>query len=729
MGKRVLWLSIGLLALAGALTFWLTADEAPVSEDAHADGAEAPARDAHADPLAPVSRGGRVSGTVVRDGKPVARARVTLRSTAPLVAISMDDGAFLFDDVPSGQAYLSASTADAASDVLGPYQLLPSTRIEGVELVLRDAVKIEGRVIDLVTRKPVAGATLISAQNVGRTDADGRFSLAGPPSQTWLEVTAPGFLSRAEWVSLELARTGGTIEVVLTPASHITGTVTESGAPIGAATVWAEAPEGAGRGARTANVFTDKDGHFDLECAAGTLALSAVTPRGTKIRGPTVRLAVGERRENVNLDALDVSSADGVVTREGAPVAGAQVSAIDPVSEDVAGFASTGPDGRFRFDSLILGNYLVQVRAGALTSIAGPFRHRGDGTGWNVELHQGAVLQGRVEPASAGVSVRWRSGSWSGPSASTVTDAEGRFRFEGLPAEMVSLDAEGPDGAATVRARAGDEVVLALQKGSVLVHLQDESGAPITDGVVSARNLLTGVSRREAVLAPAGVTRMTLAPGRWELMLEVTGKGRSAPQAVDVKPEGATVTLSIETTIVVAGHVTAVGSNLPMANVRVEAFSGDFGRWHRVSVLTDARGDFLLPPVSRKAGLRASADGYQPAWRGAAEGPRWDFAMTPNKPDQQPQKELEQFEGVGMTLDGRTGNVLVTLVSEGSPAERAGVLAGDQILLVDGVPVAGQPLNDVVARIRGPAGTPVTIEFQRNGQPLTLTMRRRMLTL
>ena len=76
-----------------------------------------------------------------------------------------------------------------------------------------------------------------------------------------------------------------------------------------------------------------------------------------------------------------------------------------------------------------------------------------------------------------------------------------------------------------------------------------------------------------------------------------------------------------------------------------------------------------------------------------------------------------------------SGSVMVTLVSEGSPAERAGVQAGDQILTVDGVAVAGQDINTVVGRIRGPSGSPVVLRFQRGGQTFELTIRRRLLTL
>ena len=49
--------------------------------------------------------------------------------------------------------------------------------------------------------------------------------------------------------------------------------------------------------------------------------------------------------------------------------------------------------------------------------------------------------------------------------------------------------------------------------------------------------------------------------------------------------------------------------------------------------------------------------------------------------------------------------------------------------MVDGVPVAGQDLNTVVSRIRGPSGSPVMLRFRRGAQEFELTIRRKLLTL
>jgi hypothetical protein len=530
-------------------------------------------------------------------------------------------------------------------------------------------------------------------------------------------------------VSLELALAGGRLDLVLTPAAHVEGYVLESGAPISNAAVWAEQTDGVHRGERTLTVFTDQQGHFVLEAPPGGLALTAVTPRGTRVQGPFVRLAVGERKQGVILEAGDASAAEGTVTRGGAPLPGAQLAAVDAASEEVAAWAVSAPDGRFRFDSLLPGKYLVQVRlAGGFVAIAGPFEHQGDGRAWNVAVNEGGVLSGRVEPPSAGVRVRWRSGAWAGPAVETVTDAQGVFRFEGLPLEWVSLDAEGPAGAATARAKPGDAVVLKLHKGPVIVRLMDDTGAPVTDGVLVARSSDTGAVRRHLVLAPDGVTRLELPNGRWELTLEVAGRGKSPPVLVNVTQAGADVRLSLETSITVRGTVRDASTQLPLENARVDAYSGPAGRGSRVGVLTDARGEFLLPPVPRSANLAVHRDGFAPQWRRAVDGDRWDVLLQPVPNARQPPDDV-QFEGVGMVLEPSPTGARVAQVNEGGPADRAGVQPGDLILAVDGVATAGQPLAVIVGRIRGPAGTPVRITFERNGQPFELTIRRRLLTL
>jgi carboxyl-terminal processing protease len=60
-----------------------------------------------------------------------------------------------------------------------------------------------------------------------------------------------------------------------------------------------------------------------------------------------------------------------------------------------------------------------------------------------------------------------------------------------------------------------------------------------------------------------------------------------------------------------------------------------------------------------------------------------------------------------------------------SPAEAAGLRAGDVVLAVDGESVDGSTMEDQISRIRGEAGTDVTLTIQRDeGEPFDLTITR-----
>ena len=75
-----------------------------------------------------------------------------------------------------------------------------------------------------------------------------------------------------------------------------------------------------------------------------------------------------------------------------------------------------------------------------------------------------------------------------------------------------------------------------------------------------------------------------------------------------------------------------------------------------------------------------------------------------------------RFEGIGAEVGTRDGQATIVAPIEDSPAERAGLRAGDVIVEVDGVDVAKMALGDVVALIRGPRGAAVRLGIRRPGQ-------------
>jgi carboxyl-terminal processing protease len=61
---------------------------------------------------------------------------------------------------------------------------------------------------------------------------------------------------------------------------------------------------------------------------------------------------------------------------------------------------------------------------------------------------------------------------------------------------------------------------------------------------------------------------------------------------------------------------------------------------------------------------------------------------------------------------------------EDTPAERAGLKAGDRVLAIDGDNVNGSTLNEEVGKVRGEAGTDVTLTIERDGRTFDLTITR-----
>lgn len=85
------------------------------------------------------------------------------------------------------------------------------------------------------------------------------------------------------------------------------------------------------------------------------------------------------------------------------------------------------------------------------------------------------------------------------------------------------------------------------------------------------------------------------------------------------------------------------------------------------------------------------------------------------------------FEGVGMEIVAQGGAITVIAPLKGSPAERAGILAGDKIVRIDGEEAATLTTEEAVQLIRGPKGTPIVLTVFRddNGaEPFNITVVR-----
>jgi len=75
------------------------------------------------------------------------------------------------------------------------------------------------------------------------------------------------------------------------------------------------------------------------------------------------------------------------------------------------------------------------------------------------------------------------------------------------------------------------------------------------------------------------------------------------------------------------------------------------------------------------------------------------------------------YSGVGLEVAERDGRVVVVAPIAGSPAERAGVRAGDLLLAIDGEALAPGVLDEAIERMRGQAGSTVRLAIGRHGEP------------
>jgi carboxyl-terminal processing protease len=87
--------------------------------------------------------------------------------------------------------------------------------------------------------------------------------------------------------------------------------------------------------------------------------------------------------------------------------------------------------------------------------------------------------------------------------------------------------------------------------------------------------------------------------------------------------------------------------------------------------------------------------------------------------DELKDEEIEmqgQYGGLGMYIGDREGRVLVISPMEDSPAERVGLKPLDHIVKIDDEVAMGMSSQEVVTRLRGSAGTGVTIWVRREGE-------------
>ncbi len=105
--------------------------------------------------------------------------------------------------------------------------------------------------------------------------------------------------------------------------------------------------------------------------------------------------------------------------------------------------------------------------------------------------------------------------------------------------------------------------------------------------------------------------------------------------------------------------------------------------------------------------------------------------MTPKEYKDMQVDTKGEFGGLGIQIGVKDRTLTVIAPIEDTPADKAGIKAGDKIIKIDGAPTSDMTLTQAVDKMRGPKGTKVTITIMRDDftKPKDFTLTRDVITI
>ena len=110
-----------------------------------------------------------------------------------------------------------------------------------------------------------------------------------------------------------------------------------------------------------------------------------------------------------------------------------------------------------------------------------------------------------------------------------------------------------------------------------------------------------------------------------------------------------------------------------------------------------------------------------------ATGDRWSYYISAKDYDAHKEQEENAYVGVGITIEPQEEEqgFLVVMVTEGGPAQEAGIEVNDLLIGVEEQDVRSMTTTEVRELIRGEEGTKVSLTVMRQGEHMTLSVERR----
>jgi hypothetical protein len=437
-------------------------------------------------------------------------------------------------------------------------------------------------------------------QESARTDVDGQFAFSARAGRYTLLASAPGYapafrrgVANGDSVVLQLGR----------PSKLAGRVVDEQARPLGGVLVTAVSallP-------RFVEATTGPDGGFLLDGLAPGPYYLAANAAGYLPTGLPLKLLAPAP---VTITLARPRALVGTVRARGAPAEGATIR----LYSDQATVSLLAADGAFRAEGLFPGTYSVSASLGGLAASAQVVLSE-PVTRVELVLDEALVALGQVLDSAGlpvpGAALSAKLGTRT--IADARTDAQGRFRIEGVASgATLTASAEGYRPASTAVASDG-EIVLMLEPLTLVTgRVVSSTGEPLPEVQVLARGASRGVATSDAF----GAFRLELeGPGPITLMAHHSLHG-----AGEVSVEAPASEVRLELSALGSVRARLVDSRgAPVAGARAMAWLEDVRKRNETFSTDSASGeDGALVLAGLEAGVyrvRFSARGYRPAER------------------------------------------------------------------------------------------------------------------
>jgi RNA polymerase sigma factor (sigma-70 family) len=517
------------------------------------------------------------------------------------------------------------------------------------------------------------------------------------------------------------------------------------------------------RGAVT--IRSDANGSFELAPEApGVFSLTTIVaqnflPYAPELEHSPVRVALAAKQAVRGVTLFLVPAVDyfgNVVDASGAPVAGARVKLADPPAgeqalEKIVNEWTTDKQGKFTFhapDGAVFEATKAGKRGWAMLDRDVALTHEmtikiGDAAARDATIKGKTVDESGTPIPDVLVTAypQDKPGDGGAPRATVFATSgpDGAFTLEGVDKKLYVLVADEPDRSPLHEPDVmggTQDVTLTLEAGlplaGTVVDSSEQPVASYTLLVTKRQGLIReGVTTR-SIIDPRGHFHVRVGKGDYELIVSASGWAPSAPVSVRAGTTDARIKLASGGTLVGSVVDGETGKPLPYARIVREGDGGGASAQPaNAGVVTRADGTFELTGIpAGPFAITIGAGEYNPRIEGglvATDGGVVGPLKIGLKKLAEGEKPKVELVGIGVKLAADGDAIRVEQVVPKGGADAAGIVAGDHIVAVDMIPVTTLGFDGAVGKVRGVAGTKVSIGLQRGDKVETLLVERKPL--